>query len=288
MNKYQEPALDALNETIEAFQRMSVPDGPPDAAILEQLGAGSPTKGRPVAIPCPSKPSVVRMRWLIPWAAAAALAVVGLGLLLSDAASLALADVVKATAKHQLVRYQELRITDTREQTGAVVGSTVYADFTAPRLYSESRVKDENGESVLLSVHDGRRHLTTNSRLNNAELDLAPKGYKWLLCCLEEFEQKKGVTQEKSDLDDRPAVKYRHVEGRQTTVLWVDANSKLPLRMEQESIDPSPGITRSTLVWTDFAWDPELPAGVRSLNELFSTQPPDGYNLDDQTRNRMP
>ena len=289
MNEHQEPALDALNEAIEAFQRMRMPDRPPDAAILERLGEELPAQARPVAIPLSSKRSGLLMRWLVPGAAAALLVLGGLGLLLlSGAASLALADVVKATAKHKFVRYQEQRITNTKEQEGAVVGSTVYADFTAPRLYSESRVKDGNGEAVLLSVHDGRHHLTTNSRQMTARLALAPKGYKSLLCCLEEFEQKKGVTQEKSELEGRPTVKYRHVQGEQTTVLWVDAKTKLPLRMEQEFIDPSPGITRSTLVWTDFAWDPELPPGVRSLNELFSTRPPAGYAVDDQTKSRKP
>src|SRR5262249_62275575 len=113
-----------------------------------------------------------------------------------------------------------------------------------------------------------------------------PKGYKSLLCCLEDLQQKEGVTREKGDLDGRAAVKYRHAEGRQTITLWVDAKTKLPLRLEQEVIDPSPSVTRSTLVWTDFAWDPELPQGFRSLDELFSTRPPAGYTLDDRTERR--
>ena len=223
----------------------------------------------------------------MPSAAAAVLVVAGMGwLLLQGTASLALAEVVQAAAKHKLVRYQEQRIEDTPEQAGAVLTSTVYADFTAPRLYSESHAHDQSGESILLSVHDGKHHLTASSRPKTARLDFAPKGYKSLLCCLEEFEQKKGVTQEKSHLDGRPTIKYRHVEGQQTITVWVDAQTKLPLRLEQESINPSPEIIRRTLIWTDMAWDPELPPGFRSLDDLFSTRPPDGYTLDDQTKNR--
>src|SRR5262245_12553137 len=108
MNEHQEPALDALNEAIEAFQRMSVPHGPPDTAILERLGDELADKARPVARPFSSKRSGRLMRFLLPPAAAAVLVIGGLGLLLlGGAASLALADVVKATVKHKLVRYQE-------------------------------------------------------------------------------------------------------------------------------------------------------------------------------------
>jgi len=285
MSEHQEPTHDSLEEAIGAFQQVSVPEAPPDAAILARLEDERTDRARPVAIPSSPKSRDLPRRLLIPPAAAAVLLLGGMGLLLlNGSASLALADVVKATAKHKLVRYHEQQIAEAKEQPGAVLASTVYADFTAPRLYRESRVHDPSGESVLLSVHDGKHHLTTSSRQKTARLALAPKGYKSLLCCLEEFEQKKGVTQEKGALDGRPTVKYRHAEGTQTTVLWVDGRTKLPLRMEQESIDPSPGITCSTLVWTDFAWDPELPPGFRSLEELFSTRPPDGYTLDDQTR----
>jgi hypothetical protein len=287
MSVHQKPTDDALEEAIEAFQKMPVPDRPPDAAILARLCDQRIEQGWPLGIPASSKRGRSRTRWLIPSAAAAVLVVAGMGwLLLHGTASPALADIVKLAATHKLVRYQEQRIADTHEQSGAVVASTVYADLTAPRLYSESGVNDASGESILLSIHDGVHHLTSNSRLKTARLDFAPKGYKSLLCCLEEFEQKKGVTHEKSDLEGHLTVKYHHVDGRQRINLWVDAKTKLPVRLEQESINPSPEIIRSTLVWTDIAWDPELPPGFRSLKELFSTRPPDGYTLDDQTKSR--
>jgi hypothetical protein len=63
----------------------------------------------------------------------------------------------------------------------------------------------------------------------------------------------------------------------------VDPASQLPLRFEQEFIEPSPGVARTVLVWTDFVWDPALPPGFGNWDELFSTQPPAGYALDDRT-----
>jgi hypothetical protein len=264
MSEHQEPTHDSLDEAVEAFQLMNVPGRPVDAFVLARLNAELDDTARSVA-----------------------LVIGGVGLLLLyGTATIALADVVKAAQKHKLVRYRQQQITDTKAPSGASLDSMVYADFTAPRLYSESRVNDPNGESVLLSVHDGQHHLTTNSRQKSTTLDFAPKGYKSLLCCLEEFQQKNDVTCEKCDLDGQPTVKYRYVEDKQTIILLVDAKTKLPLRLEQEFIDPSAGVTRSKLVWTDFSWDPELPHGFTSLDELFSTRPPHGYALDDQTKSR--
>jgi len=277
MSEQQEPANDALAGAIEAFQRMSVPARPSDAAVLARLDAES----RPAALVSTAKRSGYLWPFLVS-SAAAVLLIAGMAvLLLNGAAAIALADVVKAAQKYKFVRYREQQIMDPKAHDVAPRNSTVYADFTAPRLYSESLVNGPEGESVLLSVHDGKHHLTSNSRQKTARLDFAPKGYKSLLCCLEEFQQKRGVTSERTDLDGRRAVKYCHVNGRQTITLWVDAQTKLPLRLDQESIDSDS--SRSTLVWTDFAWDPDLPQPFRSWDELFSTRPPHGYTLDDRT-----
>jgi hypothetical protein len=287
MSERQQPAPESLDDAIEAFQRMSVPDRPPDAVVLERLGGEWADKPRPAASPISPTRSGWLVSLLIPSAAAAMLVLGALGLLLLIGNTPpALADVVKAAAKHKLVRYHEQQLTETKEHSSTARSSTVYADLTAPRLYSESRTHDPDGGLVLLSVHDGKHHLTTNSRQKAARLALAPKGYRSLLCCLEEFEKKEGVAQQKDELDGQPVVKYRHVEGKQTTILWVDVRTKLPLRFEQDSIGPNPDVVRTTLVWADFVWGPELPPGIRSLDELFSTRPPKGYALDDQTRRR--
>jgi len=277
MNEPRQPLRDPLDEVIASFQRMDLPARPQDAEVLARIDAERKSKAESVAIPlAPNRPGYV-VRLLAPSAAAAVVLILGIGLLLlNDTTSIALADVVKATAKHKLVRYREQQVRGAKTLT-----STVYADFTAPRLYSESRIDEPNG-AVLLSVHDGRHHLTTNSHEKTATLNFAPKGYKSLLCCLEEFQQKKDVTQEWSDLAGCAAVKYRYVDSKETITLWIEPSTKLPLRLEQTLVDS--GSPRRTLIWTDFAFDPDLPPGVTNLNELFSTRPPDGYALDDRTK----
>ena len=283
MSEQQQPIHDTLDGAIEAFERMNVPDRPRDAVVLAQLDAESNHKAQPVPIPAASKRGRYLLRFLVPSAAAVLmLGLIGL-LLLTDSTSKALAEVVNAAKKHKFVRHrqEEIRGTDAKD---VPLHSTIYADFTAPRLYSESRINDANGDSVRLSIHDGKHHLTTDSREKTAKLDIAPKGYKSLLCCLEEFQQKKGVTQARANLDGQATVKYTHTDSKQTTILWVDATTKLPLRLEQQFLDPSPGVAQSTLIWTEFAWDPPLPQGVTNLDELFSTRPPDGYALDDRTK----
>jgi hypothetical protein len=278
MNEDQQQVQDSLNEAIDAFQRMCVPQGPSNADILARLGAFQSDMVRPVS---PTSPSTRRgnlLRFLVPSAAVALLLTGVVTLLLLDStASIALADVVKAAKKHSLVRY--------REQITHRTDKLVHADLTAPRLHSEGRVAYSGGEAISLSVHDGRRHLTTDSRQKTARLDPAPKGYKSVLCCLEEFEQKQGVVQGTDKLGKLRVIKYHLEEENQTTTLWVDPRTRLPLRWEQVLFGSTVDSQRR-VVWTDFAWDPELPKGYRSLDELFSTRPPDGYMLQDRTSDK--
>src|SRR5262249_17818166 len=103
---------------------------------------------------------------------------------------------------------------------------------------------------------------------------------------LEEFEQKAGVTQVKDNLGGLATVKYCFKDGNETRSLWVDAKTRLPVWMEQELTDRAVSVVRDRFVWTDFEWDPELPKGFANLDELFSTRPPEGYTLDDQTRDK--
>jgi hypothetical protein len=283
MNHDNRPTHDSLDEVIEAFQRMTVPDRPCDAKVLERLGTLRGHPVGPVSNRSPSKrPS--RMRVLISSAAAALLLAGSLGLLvLNSTPSLAVADVVKAAQKHKLVRYQQHQTAFTEETV-----STCYADLTAQRLRSESRAKQANGEPVLVSVQDGSRHLLTDSRHKTARLGRTPEGFKSFCCRLEEFEKKKGVSRIKDKLGDLATVKYSFADGNQTSSLWVDAQTKLPVRMEQVLTDSSLKSVRNRFVWTDFEWDPELPKGFRSLDELFSTRPPDGFTLDDRIGEKQP
>jgi hypothetical protein len=275
---------DSLEEVIEAFQRMKVPDRPPDAEVLVRLGNHHGDRRRPVSSSVSKQGNVTR-RLLSSVAALVLIFGVGLfALVLNSAAPVAVADVVKAAKTHKLVRYRQQQTADAGANAGARLDSTVYADLTAARLRIQSRFKDADGEDILVNVFDSVRNLETYPRHKTACLRRTPKDYKSFCCSLQEFEHHRGVSEVKDKLRDLATVKYRFEEDNGTGTLWVDAKAKLPVRMEQELIHPAPEITRTRFVWTDFEWDPELPRGFESLDELFSTQPPEGYALIDQTR----
>ena len=63
----------------------------------------------------------------------------------------------------------------------------------------------------------------------------------------------------------------------------MDPATRLPTRVEYELLLP---MQKERLAWVydDFVWDPKLPDGFKSLDELFSVEPPAGYTLTDETK----
>ena len=244
------------------------------------------------------------MRILVPSAAAALVLLAGLGwFLLNSTTSVALADVVKAAEKHKLVKYKQSQTTDTKDMVGAATDSIVYADLKTLRFRNESRHQFQDPddrakfiEEVTISIQDTPkgRHLMTNTHSGGKVLP--PRKDAWLgrvegekkgksfLENLQDFQQKKSVTQVKDKLGGGETIRYRLEDDKQTISLWVDVKTKLPVRMEQEFTDPTPEITRNKFVWTDYEWDPELPKGFKDLDALFDTTPPKGYKLTDATK----
>jgi hypothetical protein len=110
--------------------------------------------------------------------------------------------------------------------------------------------------------------------------------YKSYIDVLREFQKKKGVTRGKDTIAGRETVRFRFEEeielGTLTTTLWVDVKTDLPVR-EHVSLSDKSGTTTEWLK-TDYEWDPELPKGFKSLDELFSTKPPEGYKVEDKTQ----
>jgi hypothetical protein len=284
MSENHRPRHDALEEVIQAFQRMRVPDRPRDADVLVRLGICRGNRARPAFFSA-SGPRYLK-RVLVP-SAAAIFIICGLGLLLfvgPSTVSMAVADVVRAAEKHKLVRYKEHQTIDTGGATDWPLDSTVYSDLTLARRRTEAKISDQDGEAILIDVMDSVRHLTIDSRRRTACLRRTPHGYQSFCCSLQEFEHHHSVTQMTDRLGDRATLKYHFQDGNQTSSLWVDAKTNLPVRMEQELTHPTPDITRTQFVWTDFEWDPDLPKGFTALDEFFSTRPLDGYAVDDQTR----
>ena len=82
---------------------------------------------------------------------------------------------------------------------------------------------------------------------------------------------------------EEKSVRYTVVDGNETTTLWVDTATKLPVRMVVEVEQPHETVARLRIEYTDFEWDPEL-KGFKSLDDLFSLSPPGGYKLEDRTK----
>jgi hypothetical protein len=318
MSENQQPKNDLLEEAVQAFQRMTVPDRPPDAEVLAQLGSPQLDTVPPIRVSSPSRRRYL-MRVLVPAAAAASILLGGLGwFLFNSTTSVALADVIKAAEKHKLVKYKQTQTTEDKEQNlTASTDSVAYADLKAPRFRSETKILTFNGaiESVSVQITDGRksRRLSTITEMAVPDAEKDPDKAKALamyphtlprkeahlsrsedgqdpkkkpqpfLENLRELEKHKDAVVTKDKLGGREAVKYYIEDGKKTTKLWVDARTKLPVRLEHEILDQTPNIPLNKWVYTDFEWDPEL-KGFKSMDELFDTNPPEGYKVEDKTK----
>jgi hypothetical protein len=299
-----EPNRERLEEVIAEFQRMPVPDAPPSQELLARLAAQSQEAIPPA--PATSRPKRrFYMRPAFQFATAASILAVAIGwVLFGGSATTALADVIKEAEKHTLVKYKQLQITDdTAQNLTGTLESVVYADLKAPRTRLESKIITLNGtvESVSLQVSDAKKGvlLAVLTETVIATGDVTQKGATLVkigqteekpfggiaqnttfLGYLRELQKHKDTTSEKETLDGRTVTKYRLADGNRTLTVWVDPKTKLPIRQEYEMIDPTPNISRNKFVFTDFEWDPK----VDDMVKLFSTEPPEGYVIDDQTK----
>jgi hypothetical protein len=300
----------ALDKAFEGIRRMPVPDQPPDTELLALLTSDQPidhnqANTRPVSLPCSSKRRLM-MRILVPSAAAALLLVGGLGLwLLNSTPALALGDVVEAAKKHKLVKYKHKQTDVMNDGTTGTLDAIRYADLKAMRGRSESLNKfqdpgdrEKRIEEVLISVQDAPNNRWLMTHTHPGGKVLAPrkdatllrigeegKKSKSFLKNLEDFQKKKGVTSGKDTLGGREMIRFRLEEENSTTSLWVDAKTKLPFRSEYELVTPT---ATHKFVDTDFEWDPALPKGFMNLDALFSTRPPEGYTIEDRTKEKGP
>jgi hypothetical protein len=271
------------------------------------------------------------MRIVVP--STAALVLVGGAVLffLTATPSPTLADVVKAAEKHKFVKYKVVQVADDWP-VDKVTPQLAYADLKVPRYRVESRseVPDLNGtiliENAGYFISDGKKNqglgVSSVTIAAGQENNPAVDGYKKLgvphkeatlmrlgkdnddypyfskaktiLQLIHELEEHKNVTTTKDKVGDRGAIKYFLEDGKRTYQLWVDVETKLPLKFHFEVLVTNPppegargAKERMILIYSDFEWDPKLPKGIKDLDSLFDLTPPKGFQLKDLTKDDL-
>lgn len=303
---------DDLDAAVAAMKQLSVPDlRPADDAVLAQL------------VIEPSRPvfSIPQRRWFMRFATcslAASVLIAGAFVLFGDLSRVALADVVKAAEMHMLVKYKMVSVSEQDEEPKTGTSESIcYADLKTPRFRSDTKTTSINGalechswtvqdnaKNRILSVisetvtEAGRTDPKLAKLLESVAAQGGPRKVATLSAApdfpgtdkkqtfldnLREFESNQDAKAESTVENGRKILKYEVEEGARTTALWVDAETKLPIKMVVEMIITDAKATKTTITFSDFEWDPH-PKEFKNLDELFSVTPPDGHKLDDQTK----
>jgi hypothetical protein len=73
-------------------------------------------------------------------------------------------------------------------------------------------------------------------------------------------------------------MRYRLEEQDRTSTLWVDMETKLPVRIEEQAL---PNVKDWKFVLSDFTWGDNA-----NKDQLFSVDSPDGYEFEDHTNDK--
>lgn len=309
---------DAVQQAIDSFRHMAVPDRPADSEVLARLEVIQLPTAR-LSIPRSTKRSFI-MRALVP-SSVAATVMIGLlaTFLLTNPSSFAIAQVIKAAEIHKLVKYKVTQTTDDKRYGTSSGTSVMYADLAAPRYREERKglTLNDTVEMDFVYIQNGPENralaVLTESVVPDAEKDggkstiaksfkekygearreasLSPvaegshpmKKAQPLLEGLRELERHKDVLTSRDKLNGLETVKYFLKQDKKTTKLWVDTKTKLPVQLEYEMLEPTSDIAVNRWVFSDFEWDPQV-KGFPTLDAIFDTTPPEGYKLTDRTK----
>jgi hypothetical protein len=308
-----------LDRAIALIRQLPVPESPGAKALLAQIPSDPGTTDRPIPQSLRTHRSFL-LRPALHFATAAAVALLAVGwLFLSSPVSIALAQVIEATTEHRIVSYTLNTSADFKDSGAATLDEVVYVDLKSPRFRIERHEKTLNDtvQSDWVTIQDKHKDrvlVTSSLELIVTEKDTKDENQlKWIkifanggdagkkarlfrvsdaaglrpftfaksdktfLEILRALESHKEIVSTKDTLNGRNVRKYRLEQNDTILTLWVDAMTRLPIRIEQEVRNPSPNITACKWVYADFLWDVD----GRTLDELFSTKPPEGYTLED-------
>ncbi|MBX3413720.1 MAG: hypothetical protein KF708_13600 [Pirellulales bacterium] len=305
---------DAVQQAIDGFRHMSVPDRPADSAVVARLEANQLTTAR-LSTPLSTKRRFV-MRALVPSSVAATL-IIGLlaTFLWTNPSSSAIAQVLEAAEMHKLVKYKVTQTTDDKRYGTNSATSVMYADLAAPRYREERQALTWNDtvETDFVYIQNGPKNralaVLTEAVVPDAERDggksTIAKAYKEkhgdgrreaslspvaeasqqaqpLLESLRELERHKDIVTSREKLNGLDTVQYYLEQDKKTTKLWIDTKTNLPVQLEYEMLEPTSDIAVNRWVLSDFEWDPQV-QGFSTLDAIFDTTPPEGYTLTDRT-----
>ena len=312
---------DKLDEVISAFRRMPVPAPPDHSDLLSRLtpaGAGdgrSPSAALRLARSFLMRPSV---RYL---SATALLLGALVWLVLSLSSPIALAEVIQATERHKLVRYQLRDIFDDKTAVAVEQKRTVYADLTAPRLRFELKKRTLNdvleATSVMVQDNQKDRFLKLISHVQVVDEDQANALQGKVIALVKE----RGLAKKQAylyrltrqdgqpfNLDDlikgRPLLEsLRELQDHKDTVSTraeLDGRTVLKYRLEAGDkttslwVDPRTKLplriesvmlhpTRDVTKVSSIYSEFDWDPNVPDPGRLFSTEPPPGYPVEDHT-----
>jgi hypothetical protein len=317
---------DRLDELIEAFRRLPVPDVP-DPTLLFRRPQSQLAMGEPAG----ASPSRRFWRFLmrptvrLGLAAAVLLFVFG-WLAIGPAGSFALADVIRAAEHHTLVRYELQMISAERPgQPRAETRGTVYVDLVRPRSRFESepeplndgtsrqnvtvqnqltretmfqgnvsrRVVNQKGEpDIVVQGHRSILREGEPGEFGQLSVRLSPPGafvfgdapdHALFLDALSALRTHKGTTSAKGRLGGREVIIFSAKAPTARSTVWVDPQTKLPLRIEQSFLDGGTGLETIKSISTDFVWDPPG-ANIEALFQI----PGSGPGENNGVRNGQP
>jgi outer membrane lipoprotein-sorting protein len=269
---------DLVQRAVETTLQLPLPDGPSHRVMSQTLASLQHASPSPRVT---FSQRVKHMSWQYKTSAllavAASLLVVYLGI--SNNRALAFADVVKALAEVRSATWK--MVTETALSDGQVVKSTAKGMFLAP---SRERLETTTNGMLSIQITDGTKDktLSLNPATKTAmaiELKNAPanrgSSFSQLSTALRDMAQ----LEERMRNQNLEHLKARTIGGVKAeglrwrfgsldTEIWVNPETRLPIRVEYKATQPSVYV-----VMTDFQVNAELD------ESLFSLDLPEGYTV---------
>jgi outer membrane lipoprotein-sorting protein len=278
MNEPSSHEDDLLDEALAALRQMPTPDRPPDSLVLESLHQAH--RGNLSAAPNTLYQRVLRMhpfvRYGIVTLVGSLLLLIGFG---SRSGTLLLADVMKAVAKHQTVKFET-----TNESPAGLSGGSQAGPGSAKQRPPMTRTNYGTLNRMHVRSEDSRGGVTILDLGKGVFLTLFPgdkravvskfpgkRSSLGLLEMIEQLENDKQTISSQEQLDGVDVVVYRLTKDHVASTIWADRRTMLPLRAEMEMLKGP----RQKSTMTGFVWDPP----IADLEKFFSVEPPAGYEV---------